>query len=269
MQTYMFSNRTPVNLSILSPKEDFNKVVDGVNQLLPKDYILKATTLPLSGNIFSTISFLNIYESEKTDPWDNPYYFLIDPTARNAGETEYYFSVFSAGPNGKANVGGPLDKDDIFLLCQYSNGTVSNQVYNMKGDTMDLTGSPLTVEETSLVSYSGSSGSSPRNNGPAAKDTEHAHDWKVDVDTQPNCTQAGMKKTRCVICGKVETENRPAKGHTWSVWTVETAPTCTSTGVGVHHCLVCGLTQTGATIPANGHRWNNTRLGLMSLCSTL
>lgn len=54
MQTYMFSNRTPVNLSILSPKEDFNKVVDGVNQLLPKDYILKATTLPL----FLTTGFL-------------------------------------------------------------------------------------------------------------------------------------------------------------------------------------------------------------------
>lgn len=102
LQTYMFSNRDPVKLTVLSPKEDFNKVVDGLNPFLPMGYTLKSVTLPTSGNIFSTLSFLNVYESEKKDPWDNPYYFLIDPTARNAGETEYYFIVMSAGQNAQA-----------------------------------------------------------------------------------------------------------------------------------------------------------------------
>ena len=171
LQTYMFSNRDPVKLTILSPKEDFNKVVDGLNPFLPMGYTLKSVTLPTSGNIFSTLSFLNVYESEKKDPWDNPYYFLIDPTARNAGETEYYFIVMSAGQNAQANVGGPLDKDDIFLLCEYNNGTVTTNVYNMSTDTKDLTGSPLTRGETSLISST--NGSSPRNTGKAAKDIAH------------------------------------------------------------------------------------------------
>ena len=166
LQTYMFSNRDPVKLTVLSPKEDFNKVVDGLNPFLPMGYTLKSVTLPTSGNIFSTLSFLNVYESEKKDPWDNPYYFLIDPTARNAGETEYYFIVMSAGQNAQANVGGPLDKDDIFLLCEYNNGTVTTNVYNMSTDTKDLTGSPLTRGETSLISST--NGSSPRNTGKAA-----------------------------------------------------------------------------------------------------
>ena len=173
LQTYMFSNRDPVKLTVLSPKEDFNKVVDGLNPFLPMGYTLKSVTLPTSGNIFSTLSFLNVYESEKKDPWDNPYYFLIDPTARNAGETEYYFIVMSAGQNAQANVGGPLDKDDIYLLCEYNNGTVTTNVYNMSTDTKDLTGSPLTRGETSLISST--NGSSPRNTGKAAKDIAHIH----------------------------------------------------------------------------------------------
>ena len=252
LQTYMFSNRDPVKLTILSPKEDFNKVVDGLNPFLPMGYTLKSVTLPTSGNIFSTLSFLNVYESEKKDPWDNPYYFLIDPTARNAGETEYYFIVMSAGPNAQANVGGPLDKDDIFLLCEYNNGTVTTNVYNMSTDTKDLTGSPLTRGETSLISST--NGSSPRNTGKAAKDIAHTHNWKVETNTEPTCTSSGYKKTRCIICGEINEQTIPANGHTWSTSVTKQA-TCTESGITSRTCTICGQ-KIDSVIPPKGHSWD-------------
>lgn len=248
----MFSNRGPVKLTILSPKEDFNKVVDGLNPFLPMGYTLKSVTLPTSGNIFSTLSFLNVYESEKKDPWDNPYYFLIDPTARNAGETEYYFIVMSAGQNAQANVGGPLDKDDIFLLCEYNNGTVTTNVYNMSTDTMDLTGSPLTRGETSLISST--NGSSPRNTGKAAKDIAHTHNWKVETNTEPTCTSSGYKKTRCIICGEINEQTIPANGHAWSTSVTKQA-TCTDSGITSRTCTVCGQ-KIDSVIPPKGHSWD-------------
>ena len=252
LQTYMFSNRDPVKLTILSPKENFNKVVDGLNPFLPMGYTLKSVTLPTSGNIFSTLSFLNVYESEKKDPWDNPYYFLIDPTARNAGETEYYFIVMSAGPNAQANVGGPLDKDDIFLLCEYNNGTVTTNVYNMSTDTKDLTGSPLTRGETSLISST--NGSSPRNTGKAAKDIAHTHNWKTETNTSPTCTSSGYKKTRCIICGEINEQTIPANGHTWSTSVTKQA-TCTESGITSRTCTICGQ-KIDSVIPPKGHSWD-------------
>ena len=252
VQTYMFSNRDPVKLTVLSPKEDFNKVVDGLNPFLPMGYTLKSVTLPTSGNIFSTLSFLNVYESEKKDPWDNPYYFLIDPTARNAGETEYYFIVMSAGQNAQANVGGPLDKDDIFLLCEYNNGTVTTNVYNMSTDTKDLTGSPLTRGETSLISST--NGSSPRNTGKAAKDIAHTHNWKTETNTSPTCTSSGYKKTRCIICGEINEQTIPANGHTWSTSVTKQA-TCTDSGITSRTCTVCGQ-KIDSVIPPKGHSWD-------------
>lgn len=252
LQTYMFSNRDPVKLTVLSPKEDFNKVVDGLNPFLPMGYTLKSVTLPTSGNIFSTLSFLNVYESEKKDPWDNPYYFLIDPTARNAGETEYYFIVMSAGQNAQANVGGPLDKDDIFLLCEYNNGTVTTNVYNMSTDTKDLTGSPLTRGETSLISST--NGSSPRNTGKAAKDIAHTHNWKTEANTSPTCTSSGYKKTRCIICGEINEQTIPANGHTWSTSVTKQA-TCTDSGITSRTCTVCGQ-KIDSVIPPKGHSWD-------------
>lgn len=252
LQTYMFSNRDPVKLTVLSPKEDFNKVVDGLNPFLPMGYTLKSVTLPTSGNIFSTLSFLNVYESEKKDPWDNPYYFLIDPTARNAGETEYYFIVMSAGQNAQANVGGPLDKDDIFLLCEYNNGTVTTNVYNMSTDTKDLTGSPLTRGETSLISST--NGSSPRNTGKAAKDIAHTHNWKTETNTSPTCTSSGYKKTRCIICGEINEQTIPANGHTWNTSVTKQA-TCTDSGITSRTCTVCGQ-KIDSVIPPKGHSWD-------------
>ena len=252
LQTYMFSNRDPVKLTVLSPKEDFNKVVNGLNPFLPMGYTLKSVTLPTSGNIFSTLSFLNVYESEKKDPWDNPYYFLIDPTARNAGETEYYFIVMSAGQNAQANVGGPLDKDDIFLLCEYNNGTVTTNVYNMSTDTKDLTGSPLTRGETSLISST--NGSSPRNTGKAAKDIAHTHNWKTETNTSPTCTSSGYKKTRCIICGEINEQTIPANGHTWNTSVTKQA-TCTDSGTMSRTCTVCGQ-KTDSVIPPKGHSWD-------------
>ena len=131
IETYMFSNRDPVKLKNSSTKSEFDSITDGLNKVLPQDYNLeKSKTIPQTGNIYSTLTDQIVYQSAKEDPWGNPYYFLMDMQARNAGNTEYFFTVLSAGPNAKANVGGEVDKDDIFLLSQYMS-SMFNSCYKL------------------------------------------------------------------------------------------------------------------------------------------
>ena len=270
LQTYMGSKRDPVKLTNLSPKADFDKVIDGLNPFLPMGYSVESVSLPTSGNIYSSVSSLNVYASEKKDPWDNPYYLLIEAQERNVGCTEYYFTVISAGPGSQADIGGPVDKDDIFLLAQYSNGTVSSHTYSMWKDKQDTTGTPLTVGVTSLSSLSGSS--NPRNLGSTApsnpggsggtggsggsgglpgtvrpggsggsggSEPEHTHTWGEwtyvnETTHERTCT--------------ADSAHKETAAHTWDSGKITTPATETTTGVKTYECIDCHGTKTD-TIP--------------------
>ena len=57
-----------------------------------------------------------------------------------------------------------------------------------------------------------------------------AHDWAVDVDTQPTCTVDGAYHAVCTLCQEVEEYSRPAEGHfAWGL-------ACGQTG----ECVACG-----------------------------
>ena len=57
-----------------------------------------------------------------------------------------------------------------------------------------------------------------------------AHDWVVDVDTQPTCTVDGAYHAVCTLCQEVEEYTRDAQGHyNWNL-------TCEQTG----ECMECG-----------------------------
>lgn len=115
--TYMNENRELVSLTNTSAKANFDKEIQKLNRLLPQDYVFSTDPIDMSGTQFTASSTsLLAYQSAKMDPWDNPYILLIDTTDRNAGCSEYYISVLSAGKNAQAALDGALDKDDMHLL---------------------------------------------------------------------------------------------------------------------------------------------------------
>jgi prepilin-type N-terminal cleavage/methylation domain-containing protein len=124
--------------------DDLQKIVDAVNSNLATVYQLKTTPVAAStttGNIKFTVgaSYI-ILESAKTDAWDNPYYVIFDFGERHCkGQSDFYITVVSAGPNAQTNVGGNIECDDVFLLVQYSDGDVSAMTYNMDTDSINTT----------------------------------------------------------------------------------------------------------------------------------
>ena len=149
-------NETPAVAN--SSKESdagFQNVINAVNTNLPADYQLTRLAADKSGNTVTKQSVLNpaddaaktghyvIYESAKTDAWDNPYYVIFDASERHvAGNSEFYITVVSAGANAQTTItsdttGNGIEADDVFLLVQYSNGDVSAVTYKVESDKME------------------------------------------------------------------------------------------------------------------------------------
>ena len=81
-----------------------------------------------------------IYKSEKTDAWGNHYFALLDCGERHAsGQSDFYVTVISAGPNAQTTIDGNIESDDIFLLVQYSDGDVVAATYDVDGDKLFTT----------------------------------------------------------------------------------------------------------------------------------
>ena len=124
---------------------DMKAIVTAVNNNLPADYQLAATAEAdvATGNLKISNPTTNsalILKSAKTDAWDNNYYVIFDFGERHRqGQSDFFITVVSAGPNAQTNVGGNIECDDIFLLVQYSDGDVSAVTYNVDADTMNVT----------------------------------------------------------------------------------------------------------------------------------
>lgn len=82
-------------------------------------------------------------------------------------------------------------------------------------------------------------------------------DW--DIIKQASCTENGLKKHICTICGAEETGIIPATDHVWDNGNVTKQPTETEPGEKVYTCTVCGTTktqsiaalQTGSSAPSS------------------
>lgn len=147
------------------------EIVDAVNRNLTADYQLDAAN-PVQDINGKNLNVLNnntslILQSSKTDAWDNPYYVIFDFGERHCtGQSDFYITVVSAGPNAQTTVGGKIEADDIFLLVQYSDGDVSAMTYSVDTDKMyvaanvdDTTGSyDLTAKDKTNTSVKGSAG---------------------------------------------------------------------------------------------------------------
>ena len=142
-------NATP-SVANMNTEADFDPIITAVNGSLAADYQLTRLTADVTGNTVTEKSNDDksgnyaIYQSAKTDAWDNPYYVIFDATERhNAGISEFYITVVSAGPNAQTTItpdtaGNGIEADDIFLLVQYTNGDVSAVTYNVEKNAADL-----------------------------------------------------------------------------------------------------------------------------------
>ena len=69
--------------------------------------------------------------------------------------------------------------------------------------------------------------------------TEHSFgEWTVE--SEPTCSESGIKSRICSVCGKVEEEFIPTVDHTCETWTLVESPTCSEEGVEKSVCSVCG-----------------------------
>lgn len=74
-------------------------------------------------------------------------------------------------------------------------------------------------------------------------------EWEVTV--QPGCLTTGLKQRTCSVCGTVEEEVVPARGHNTVIESVN--PTCTEAGFVRYYCPVCGTESSRTIVPALGH----------------
>ena len=97
--------------------------------------------------------------------------------------------------------------------------------------------------------------------------TGHAFSSEYTVDTQPTCTQDGVKSRHCTNTGCAEKTNiLPVKalGHEYGeTYTVDTKATCSSVGYESIHCTRyadCKTKKTGSTreIPTTDHTYPDT-----------
>ena len=78
------------------------------------------------------------------------------------------------------------------------------------------------------------------------------HDWGDWAETQaPTCTEKGVEKRTCSVCGETDTRETEALSHDYAA--VVTAPTCRSQGYTTYRCTRCGDTYVGDYTDALGH----------------
>ena len=159
-----FLNENP-SVANTSGTTGYDALVNKLNANLPEDYQLTgAATAPTGGNITikATNTNVAVYESTKTDAWDNHYYVIFDSGERHGtANSDFYVYVVSAGPDAKTELAGAIGgtnatkADDVFLLAQYENGDVSAVTYNMSSDNGKLqSGTADGVNATKIASGS-------------------------------------------------------------------------------------------------------------------
>ena len=81
-------------------------------------------------------------------------------------------------------------------------------------------------------------------------------DWVITEEA--GCESSGLKTRTCSVCGTVEEEAVPPKGH--NTVSESVAPTCTEDGYVKLYCPVCGYIHNMSTVPATGHTAGNWKV---------
>jgi ribosomal protein L32 len=100
-------------------------------------------------------------------------------------------------------------------------------------------------------------------------ETQHSYgDWIIM--NEPSCTVPGLRQRVCSNCGDVDTEEIPAKGHTWNTdYTVDQAPTCAEEGSESIHCADCDAVKENSarSIPKTEHEYGSWEVTKEATCT--
>lgn len=135
---------------------------------------------------------------------------------------------------------GCKDKDADSKPAE-STDTTTNISSSQEPDTSDDTEtsepdvSDSSVDSSSEKEPSSVPSSSSQSNEP------HLHAYKI-TRIAPTCTSEGKILYEC-SCGDKKQEVVPAKGHSWSEWSITSEPTFTELGKKERSCTVCGVTE--------------------------
>lgn len=246
----LYSNQQFQNgatLSTLSAQQD---AVLELNPYLAANYAFDINTLaPSAGDICNSDTSLYAFPSKKLDPWGNPYYFVADSQPRNENMTETYITVFSAGANGKADIGGTVDGDDQFLLVQFVNGEVLTKTYKIKEAPKDAAGKVLTAGVTKLSSTSGVapvnraavtlSADTGTSSGSGSSGGSHGGGTTPSKPSEGGSSSGGSGSGS----GSSSSGDQTACQHEYSS-KITKAATCSAAGVKTYTCSKCGNSYT-------------------------
>lgn len=249
----LYSNQQFQNGATLTTLAAQQDAVLELNPFLSANYAFDVNALaPTTGDIRNSDTSLYAFQSKKLDPWGNPYYFVADSQPRNENMTETYITVFSAGANGKADIGGTVDGDDQFLLVQFVNGEVLSKTYKIKEAPKDAAGKVLSAGVTKLSSTSGvapvnraavtlsadtgtSSGSGSSSGG------SHGGGTTPSRPSEGGSSSGGSGSGS----GSSSSGDQTACQHEYSS-KITKAATCSAAGVKTYTCSKCGNSYTEA-----------------------
>ncbi len=80
-------------------------------------------------------------------------------------------------------------------------------------------------------------------------DPEHTHIWNDDytIDTEPSCTESGIKSIHCSVCGEIKEGSETViekAPHTWNDGVITTEASGGKSGVRTYTCVDCGAIRT-------------------------
>ena len=135
VETWM--NENPSLANVTKAADNYGTLNDGLvkalNSRLSEDYQLTkvADAAPTTNITTARDANSEVYESAKTDAWGNHYYVILTNDDRTAvGHSDFFVTVVSAGPNAKTAVNAAINEDDVFMLCQYTDGDVASAIYD-------------------------------------------------------------------------------------------------------------------------------------------
>lgn len=94
------------------------------------------------------------------------------------------------------------------------------------------------------------------------------HSYSENEYTAPTCTESGISRHICGVCGYEETVTSQPLGHSVTDWTVAKEPTCSETGLKTGICSLCKIEQT-EEVPTTEHTFGDWEISLYPTVSQI
>lgn len=261
-----------VSATIQETVNNYNYYADGYN------YNIYSLINALDGSTFDTVvvnmgtnnlgSSISNYKSNYTTLLNKLY-------GKNPNAVIYCCKILPINPN---NYGGPyydaitianvnkINNAVVEVQQEFKNQGYDTRIIDLNTPFSDSTGVLLDQYDSGGGIHLTTSGYHYLNKviqTALAKGDENAnHSWVNGQVLQPaTCTDDGLQRMTCSVCGATKNAIIAANGHSWDNGTVTVAPTCKEQGKIRKTCTVCGETKTeNIPVDSNAHAWKLTEV---------